>query len=241
MKAKNPNGEEHEELLSDPDSSPYPEMPRNPKELEALLKRSHDTAANLKDEKSLRDKNTEISKRIAPGVIIAGAKLTMDLLQKLLDVIEKVGRKIAIGIDNESTFQWQQGRLYFRSGTGEEILPNSVENGKAVLYAARKSKGPVLTGVVGVLTYFIPDKYLTLAVMWSVPFDYNLHPSNYWNVGLYNGKKRPNHDMYKDLYYHAHPFKAGAWETKYLGGGLKCEGFMTPPGNAKLKVKVVRM
>lgn len=68
---------------------------------------------------------------VAPGTIIAGVKLTMALLQQLLDVIEKVDRKIAIGIDNESTFKWQNGRLYFRSGAADEILPYSVENGKS--------------------------------------------------------------------------------------------------------------
>lgn len=107
-----------------------------------------------------------------------------------------------------------------------------------MLYAARQSKGPVATGVVGVLTYYIPDKYSTLAVMWSVPFDYNLYPSNLWNVKLYYGDKRPSHAMYKELYYDEDPFKAGAWETKNLGGGLKCRGFMTTPGNAKLQIKV---
>lgn len=106
-----------------------------------------------------------------------------------------------------------------------------------MLYGPRKSKGPVATGVVGVLTYYIPAKGSTLAVMWSVPFDYNLY-SNWWNVKLYNGKKRPDHAMYKELYYDADPFRAGSWDTKNLGGGLKCRGFMTTPGEAKLQIKV---
>ena len=68
---------------------------------------------------------------VAPGVVIAGTKLTLGLLQQLLDVIEKVDRKIAIGIDNESTFKWQEGRLYFRSGTADGVLPYSVKSGKS--------------------------------------------------------------------------------------------------------------
>lgn len=106
-----------------------------------------------------------------------------------------------------------------------------------MLYGPRQSKGPVATGVVGVLTYYIPGKDSTLAVMWSVPFDYNLY-SNWWNVKLYYGDRGPSHAMYKELYYYANPFKAGSWNTKNLGGGLKCRGFMTTPGNAKLKIEV---
>jgi len=55
----------------------------------------------------------------------------MGLLQTVLDAIEKVDRKIAIGIDNESTFKWHEGHVYFRSGTADGILPYEVENGKS--------------------------------------------------------------------------------------------------------------
>lgn len=108
------------------------------------------------------------------------------------------------------------------------------------MYAARQSDGPVATGVVGVLTYYIPDMKSTLAVMWSVPFDYNLY-ENWWNVKLYDGKVKPNYDMYNELYYRASPFKAGGWETKNLGDGLKCRGFMTTPGNARLEIHVSKV
>lgn len=68
---------------------------------------------------------------VAPGVIIAGTELTLGLLQQLLDVIKNVDRKIAIGIDNESTFKWQEGHFYFRSGTADDFLPYSVESGNS--------------------------------------------------------------------------------------------------------------
>jgi len=109
--------------------------------------------------------------------------------------------------------------------------------GKALVYTPRQRNGPVTTGVVGVLTYYIPDKHKTLAVMWSVPYDYNLF-KNLWNVKLYNGNIEANRGIYKELYYKARPFPAGGWRTKLLGVGLKCRGFMSTSGNAELKIKV---
>ena len=68
---------------------------------------------------------------VASGVVIAGAKLTLLLLQLLLEMSEKMYFKIAIGIDNESTFKWREGHLYFLHGNGNEILPYGVESGKS--------------------------------------------------------------------------------------------------------------
>lgn len=256
INAKNPNGEE---LQSDPDSSPYPEMPRNPKEIEALLsdaglnhypemvpnrqeleailKRSRDGPAKLKGQKSSRDKDSEISKRVDPGTVIAGIQLTVGLLKNLLDVLANVDRKVAIGIDNESTFQWKEPSTYFVSGTADKNLPYSFNHGQAVLYGPRKTNGPVATGVVGVLAYYIPSKDKTLAVMWSVPFDYNLY-QNWWNIHLYNGNKKADYGMYTDLYNDIYPFKANGWHKKDLGSGLKSRGSMSNSGAATLEIHV---
>ena len=38
--------------------------------------------------------------------------------------------KCAIDVDNESGHRWQQGSFYFYSGTADENLLNSVDNGK---------------------------------------------------------------------------------------------------------------
>ena len=44
-------------------------------------------------------------------------------------------------------------------------------------------------GSVGVFTYYTQGADKTVAVMFSVPFDYNLY-SNWWDVKIYNGMKR---------------------------------------------------
>ena len=67
--------------------------------------------------------------------------------------------------------------------------------GTTLLYGARKTAGPVARGAVGVLTYYIPDIDKTLAVMYSVPFDYNWY-SNWFDVWLYSGKRRANYNLW---------------------------------------------
>ena len=109
--------------------------------------------------------------------------------------------------------------------------------GKAVLYGPRKTDGPVATGAVGVFTYYIPGKHATLAVMWSVPFDYNWY-QNWWNVKLYSGKGKATQGVYEDLYYDANPFRANGWHTRNLGYGLKFRGSMSSSGKATLEIHV---
>lgn len=106
-----------------------------------------------------------------------------------------------------------------------------------MLYGPRKTNGPVATGVVGVLAYYIPSKDKTLAVMWSVPFDYNLY-QNWWNIHLYNGNKKADYGMYTDLYNDIYPFKANGWHKKDLGSGLKSRGSMSNSGAATLEIHV---
>ena len=68
---------------------------------------------------------------VAAGAVIEGVKLTADLLKDVLNVLADVIRKCAVGVDNQSGFGWQQGSTYFSSGTADENLPYSVDNGKS--------------------------------------------------------------------------------------------------------------
>jgi len=52
-------------------------------------------------------------------------------LQDILDVLANVQRKCASGIENQSGVGWQQGSFYYFSGTADENLPFSVDNGKS--------------------------------------------------------------------------------------------------------------
>ena len=108
------------------------------------------------------------------------------------------------------------------------------------MWGARQTSGPVARGAVGVFTYCIPGLYRTLAVMYSVPFDYNWY-SNWFNVKLYKGYVRADKGMFNDLYYDADPFKGdNGWHDRSLGSGLKFRGAMTSSGQATLEIKVYK-
>ena len=111
--------------------------------------------------------------------------------------------------------------------------------GYAVLYGPRKTSGPVATGAVGVLAYYIPSIDKTISVMFSVPFDYNFY-ENWWNAKLYPGNERANSDQYYDLYYDANSFKANGWHERSLGSGLKFRGSMSSSAKATLEIHVLK-
>ena len=115
-------------------------------------------------------------------------------------------------------------------------------SGKAMLWSARKTSGPIARGAVGVLTYYIPVLDKTLAVMYSVPFDYNLY-RNWWNVKLYSGRleasKKTFREMYRSDKVERGPFKGdNTWHTKKLGSGLCVKGAMGSTGQSKLEITV---
>ena len=132
-------------------------------------------------------------------------ELGLNVLTKVLDTLGNIERKIAIGIGNDTPFAWKADGVYFRSGTSDDVLPACLSSKEAAVFPARKTSGPVATGAVGVLCYYIPDKKMSLCVLFSVPFDYNLY-SNWWDVKVFSGKKSPNHQLYVDMYY-GNPYK----------------------------------
>nr|D2YZQ3.1 RecName: Full=DELTA-thalatoxin-Avl1b; Short=DELTA-TATX-Avl1b; AltName: Full=Cytolysin Avt-II; AltName: Full=Hemolytic toxin Avt-2; Flags: Precursor [Actineria villosa]P0DL55.1 RecName: Full=DELTA-alicitoxin-Pse1a; Short=DELTA-ALTX-Pse1a; AltName: Full=Cytolysin PsTX-20A; Short=Pstx20; Short=ptx20a; Flags: Precursor [Phyllodiscus semoni]BAC45007.1 PsTX-20A [Phyllodiscus semoni]BAI70364.1 hemolytic toxin [Actineria villosa] len=181
--------------------------------------------------------NAEKKSAAVAGAVIAGGELALKILTKILDEIGKIDRKIAIGVDNESGLKWTALNTYYKSGASDVTLPYEVENSKALLYTARKSKGPVARGAVGVLAYKMSSGN-TLAVMFSVPFDYNLY-TNWWNVKIYDGEKKADEKMYNELYNNNNPIKPSIWEKRDLGqDGLKLRGFMTSNGDAKLVIHI---
>jgi len=183
------------------------------------------------------DKNMA-RRQASAGAVIAGAELTIDVLKSILEAIGDVSRKVAIGIENESGHPWEALNAYFFSGTSHASLPYSVSSGEALLYEASKTR--LVKGAVGVLTYYIPDMEITLAVLFSIPHDYNLY-SNWWNVKLYSGQKRADYNMYYDLYYYANPFEGNnAWHLRDVGSGLKIRGSMAGSGQVTFELHVTK-
>ena len=170
------------------------------------------------------------------AAVVAAAELTEETLETLLDSISSVNRKIAIGFVNETPYKWEALNTYFVSGTSESVLPEFVTKGNVGLYTAKKRTGPVATGSVGVFAYYMKDAHKTIAVMFSVPFDYNIF-SNWWNVKIYPGKERATHDVYKSMYYND-PFKGdNGWHVKNVDG-FQVKGTMTSCGGCLLQLRI---
>ena len=112
-----------------------------------------------------------------------------------------------------------------------------VSLGKAILWGARKTSGPIARGAVGVFTYYIPALDKTLAIMYSVPFDFNLF-RNWWNVKLYSGRREASKQTFRDMYGADRVKGDNAWHTIKLGSGLSVKGAMGSTGQSKLEIKV---
>ena len=149
-----------------------------------------------------------------------------------------IKRKIAIGVTNETqSGLWEGINGFFKSGTSHSIIPESVHTWKALIYDAKMIDDPIVTGIGGVVAYYMRHVNKTLSVLFSVPIDYNF-PSNWWNAKVYPGKKGASYHMYKELYY-SDPIKGDdKFHTKAIGEGFSVKGIMTSRGSCVLEVRI---
>ena len=103
--------------------------------------------------------------------------------------------------------------------------------GRSVEYGGRNSDGTV----AGVLAYYIPERDVTLAVMFSVPSDQK-SPKNEWKVQLYNGDSKANSEMYDKML--ATSFQAGPHLGDLGYFDLRFGGFITTTYTALLDIRV---
>ena len=177
--------------------------------------------------------------QVAAGDILSAASLGVTILTTLLSGMAQASRRVAIGISNEGSTIWSKPEVYYFSGTSDIIPPYEVQPGKALTYTARKSNGPVATGVVGLIGYRMSDGN-TIAVMFSIPFDYNLY-ENQWNARVYPGKVPIGYALYDDQYYLIKSYKGdNRWHEKDLGQGYHVRGAMSSSGGATLEVHITQ-
>ncbi|XP_065903966.1 DELTA-sagatoxin-Srs1a-like [Dysidea avara] len=178
-----------------------------------------------------------MAEEIVAGVAITA--LTLDVIKGVLGEIEAAARKIAMGVFNGTDSKWKKGSVYFGSGASDVIIPYKVDVRKCFTYGARKTLGPVATGAVGVIAYNMDDGD-TLAIMFSVPFDYNLY-NNCWNVKIYNGHQEANSTMFNEMYNKQSYFVGNdTWESKKLNDKYMVEGIMTSSSESILQIYVVK-
>ncbi|KAM4597793.1 actinoporin-like protein [Polymixia lowei] len=103
------------------------------------------------------------------------------------------------------------------------------------------------TGSVGVLTYDLFERsrndYIeTMAIMFSVPWDYNLY-KNWFAVGIHNKGRSCDEKLYKEMYYEKNQQgfvreAANGSGINYMGSYLDIRATMSPMGKAVMKVEV---
>ena len=185
------------------------------------------------------EEDAEAHDQVTAAAVIAGAELTVALLTQVLDTLGSISRKIAIGISNEGSTVWSTPGVYHFSGTSDTTPPYKVKPNQAMIYEARKTTGPVARGAVGVIGYRMSDGN-TIAVMFSVPFDYNLY-ENQWNARVYPGKVLIGKNLYEDLYHGHFPFKGDdSWHEKNIGRGYHVRGVMSSSGTSTLNVHITQ-
>ncbi|XP_004071352.1 DELTA-sagatoxin-Srs1a [Oryzias latipes] len=139
-------------------------------------------------------------------------------------------------------------KVHFEHGFSYNPPQPSVGPLKTEVCTFTKSSGTA-TGSVGVLTYDLfertqKDHVETLAIMFSVPWDYNLY-KNWFAVGIHKKGRNCDKDLFKQMYYEKkereHGFiraEATGSGINYVGDYLDIKATMCPMGNAIMKVEV---
>ncbi|XP_029294176.1 actinoporin-like protein [Cottoperca gobio] len=161
----------------------------------------------------------------------------------------KSRRSVTIEIlNNTNNYCLLKPRVYLENGETYNPPQPTVRPLKSEVCTFAKSGGKA-TGSIGVMTYDLfersrSDYIETLAIMFSVPWDYNLY-KNWFAVGIYKKGRDCDKELYKEMYYekkqHEHGFvreEATGSAINYVGNYLDIKATMSPLGNAVMKVEV---
>ena len=151
-------------------------------------------------------------------------------------------RRIAICLtitESDAKITFHTPTTYFDSGTSDVPLPRQFTSGQSIAWGSRKTAGPCATGTVGVFTYNSSDEN-TLAVMWSLPFDFAIYKS-WWNVKMFRGTRTANEDIYSEMYRTAQYKGNNDWHGPMdIGQGYTMTGTMAPSSVTSLEIEVTK-
>ncbi|XP_071318298.1 DELTA-stichotoxin-Hcr4a-like [Trachinotus anak] len=156
-------------------------------------------------------------------------------------------RNVTIEITNlTNNYCLLDPKVYLESGNCHSPPQPTVRPLKTELCNFTKTSAKA-SGAVGVLTYDLFERHSncakeTVAIMFSVPYDYNMY-KNWLAVGIYNQGKECNEALYKEMYYNKDQQgfvrdKANGCGITYEGSSLDIKATMSPMGRAILKVEV---
>ncbi|XP_034567655.1 actinoporin-like protein [Notolabrus celidotus] len=158
-------------------------------------------------------------------------------------------RSVTIEISNfTSNYCLINPRVYLDNGETYNCPQPTVRPLRTEVCTFSKSSGKS-TGSVGVLTYDLLEKSRvdfieTVAIMFSVPWDYNLY-KNWFAVGLYAKGRECDEALFKEMYYEKkqkeHGFvreEATGSSINYVSKYMDIKATMGPLGKAIMKVEV---
>ena len=170
--------------------------------------------------------------------IIAFVSLFLSVLRLIIQAFDQITRSVTVRVFNTTNQSLTGSTVYFHSGTSDVIPPDELQRQGQLRYSARKTRGPVARGAVGVVTFEMGNGN-TVAILFSVPFDYTFY-RNWWNVEIYQGQRRADSSMYKNLYYSNSALEGNdEWreiKDNRMKFGIEVRGVMSSSGDSTLHV-----
>ncbi|MBN3296486.1 DELTA-actitoxin-Afr1c [Amia ocellicauda] len=164
-----------------------------------------------------------------------------------LSALLTTNRNVAIEITNlSSKFCLINPRVYTQKGFNHSPPQPTIRTTMMEVCSFTKDDNTA-TGSVGILTYDLFDMMGRLcteciAIMFSVPYDYNLY-KNWLSIGIFENSRKCDEALYKLMYYEkdftnfARAEATGAG-LEYKGRMVDLRATMSPNGKAILKLEV---
>ncbi|XP_061096831.1 DELTA-sagatoxin-Srs1a-like [Conger conger] len=173
------------------------------------------------------------------SAVISGGALVAAITQTSLSSSD---RSVSIHLSNFSHHILTNPQVYTFSGYS--CTPPHLTLGKAAKGICTFGSGEGAIGAVGVLTYDINEglrekAVKRLAIMFSVPFDYNLY-QNWFALGFFEPDTSCDEALYNLMYYQEGPFKrekSSGSEIRFESERYSVKGAMSPMGKAEMKVE----
>ncbi|XP_058862137.1 uncharacterized protein LOC131703174 [Acipenser ruthenus] len=155
----------------------------------------------------------------------------------------QTNRNITISIENNCDFCLTNPRTYTFSGYNVDP-PQPTINAKTTAVCSFSKTNYVARGTVGVLTYDViknNDAVECIAMMFSVPFDYNLY-KNMFAIGSFSVGTSCDNALYIRMYQEwVDGFIRGQATDgiiKFTGKAIEIKATMSPAGRSIMKVEV---
>uniref|UniRef100_W4VS64 Conoporin 8 n=1 Tax=Conus geographus TaxID=6491 RepID=W4VS64_CONGE len=182
-------------------------------------------------------------KAIASRVVTPGSSLHGVSLKDLAET--KYGVTCAIQVENWTKFSLKDPKIQNNGGV-TTTTAIGIEPGKREAFAVRKTADSA-TGVSGIVSWELDGARRRFVIMWSVPYDFNLH-SSWMAMGMTrDGLVAPNKNWYDQMYNRGNDGDLTFARKKvyhdtnsfiYSNDKFEAEGDMTNTFHAQVKVVI---